>query len=274
MHNIVQIFIRYGSHIFFVALEILCFFLIIKYNQDKRDIFINSSNYYAGRLAEQGNKVKQYLGLQQQNDSLLRENATLIENLISIEYSSDKIPEYDSLYMGFGIIPAYVCNSSIHLSNNHLTLCKGSREGIRPDMGVIASHKGIIGIVRNVSENFSHVISILHSQTKISCSIKGRSGHGSLLWTSPDPQRMTLTSIPKHETVMKGDTVITSGYSTIFPKGILVGIVEKVENQAGRNSHFITVKLFNDMAGTNYAYVVSNRFASERLQLENEVANE
>ena len=191
--------------------------------------------------------------MQEQNDSLLRENATLIENLITIEYSSDKIPEYDSLYTGFSIIPAYVCNSSIHLNNNHLTLCKGSREGIRPDLGVIASHKGIIGIVRNVSDNFSHVISILHSQTRIS---------------------MTLTSIPKHETVMKGDTVITSGYSTIFPKGILVGTIEKIENQAGSNSHYITVKLFNDMAGTNYAYVVSNRFAGERLQLENEVANE
>jgi len=93
MHNIALIFFRYGSHILFVALEILCFFLIVKYNQDKRDIFINSSNFYAGRITEQGDKMKQYLGLQEQNDSLLRENATLIENLITIEYSSDKIPE-------------------------------------------------------------------------------------------------------------------------------------------------------------------------------------
>jgi rod shape-determining protein MreC len=141
-------------------------------------------------------------------------------------------------------------------------------------MGVISSHNGLVGIVRNVSENYAHVISLLHSQTRISCSVKNRSGHGSLIWTNLDPERMTLTAIPKHETIMVGDTVITSGYSTIFPKGIQVGRVEKVDKPAGSNSYHVTVKLFNDLSGIKYAYVVSNRFAAEKLDLENEVPNE
>jgi rod shape-determining protein MreC len=274
MYNVVQILVRFGAPLLFVVLEVFCFYLIINYNQDKKDIFINSSAYYAGRIAEQSIKIGQYIDLQQQNDSLLRENATLIENLISIEYSSDKIPEPDTMYTGYGIIPAHICNSTIHLRNNHYTLCKGYREGIRPDMGVISANEGIVGIVRNVSENYAHVISILHSQTRISCGIKRRSGHGSLVWNGLDPQRMSLIAIPKHETVIVGDTVMTSGYSTIFPKGILVGKVEKVEKSAGSNSYTITVRLFNNLAGIKHAYVVSNRFAAEKIQLENEVPNE
>ncbi|MBK8669514.1 MAG: rod shape-determining protein MreC [Saprospiraceae bacterium] len=274
MYNVIQLFVKYGGHILFVILEIICFSLIINYNKAQKDIFLNSSNVLAAKVAEQESKILHFTTLSLQNDSLMRENSTLIENLIAIEYSSEIIPGADSLYTRYSLIPASICNSTVHLRNNHFTLCKGSREGIKPEMGVISSHKGLVGIVRNVSDNFAHVMSILHSQTRISCAIKSRQGHGSLVWRDMDPLRMTLEAIPKHEKIAIGDTVITSGYSTLFPRGIQVGKIEKFSVKPGNNSYDITVRLFNDLTNIKYAYVIQNRFGDEQTKLEKEVDNE
>ncbi|MFZ1751470.1 MAG: rod shape-determining protein MreC [Saprospiraceae bacterium] len=274
MYNVIQLFVKYGSHILFIILEVVCFTLIVNYNKDQKDIFLNSSNLYAAKISEQRSKIVRYSHLKIENDSLMRENATLIENLIKIEYATDNIPASDSNYNQYRLIPTTICNSSLHKRNNYFTLCNGSREGIRVDMGVISSHQGIIGIIRNVSENFAVVMSLLHSQTRISCAIKNRAGHGSLVWRSMDPQRMVLEAIPKHEKIVVGDTVITSGYSTMFPRGILVGKVEKFTVPPGSNSYDITVKLFNDLSNTKYAYVIQNRFADEQTKLEKEVNDE
>ncbi len=271
MYNVIQLFAKFGVHILFVVLEIICFYLIINYNQNQNEIFLNSSNIYSAKIGEQRAILSNFANLRRVNDSLMHQNANLIENLILIEYASDNIPDADSIYNPYSLIPATICNSTINLRNNHITLCKGSREGIKPDMGVISSSKGIIGIVRNSSLNFAHVMTLLNSQIKISCSIKSRKGHGSLVWKDSDPLRMTLESVPKHEIIAVGDTVITSGFSTMFPRGILVGKIEKFIMVPGNNNYNITVKLFNDLTNVKYAYVVQNRYGSEQLMLEKEV---
>jgi len=274
MYNILQLVLKYGAHLLFLVLEILCFYLIINYNRTQKEIYLNSSNVYSAKLSSQTNRLNQYLRLHDINDSLMYENASLIENIIQIEYSNLNVPEADSLYERYNLIPSTVCNSTIHLRNNHITLCKGRREGVLPGMGVISSSNGIVGIVRNVSENFAHVMTLLNSQTVISCAVKSRFGHGALVWKVEDPLRMTLESVPKHSKIAIGDTVITSGYSTMFPKGIVVGKIEKFSIPLGSNNYNITVKLINDLTAIDYAYVVQNRFAVEQLSLENEVPNE
>ncbi|MBK9255512.1 MAG: rod shape-determining protein MreC [Saprospiraceae bacterium] len=274
MYNVLQLFLKYGAHLLFIGLQMFCFSLIINYNKSQREILLNSSNVYVAKLAAKSENLSSYFNLQNINDSLMRENATLIENLILLDYATDIIPESDSIYSKYNLISSTICNNTIHLRNNHITLCKGSREGIRPNMGVISSNKGIVGIVRNVSTNYAHVMSILNSQTRISCAIKGKNGTGNLVWKNLDPLRMTLESIPKHEEVSIGDTIITSGYSTMFPKGILVGKVERFIIEPGSNSFSITVKLFNKLSNIKYAYVVQNRFAAEQISLEAEVKYE
>ena len=273
MYNVLQLLVKFGVHLLFVVLEIFCFYLIVNYNRSQKDKFLNSANVYGAEVAMQKEKLSQYLHLKDQNDSLMFENATLIENLIMIEYSSEIIPQGDSILNHHSLIPVSICNSTVHLRNNHITLCKGSREGIRPDMGVVST-KGIVGTVRSVSPNFAHVITLLNSQTKISCSIKNGNGHGTLVWKNMDPMRMTLESVPKHVGVSIGDTIITSGYSTMFPRGILVGKIESYKISTGSNTYDITVKLFNDLTNIKYAYVVQNRFGREQLDLENEIINE
>jgi rod shape-determining protein MreC len=273
MNSVFQLFIKYGYHLIFIILEIFCFYLIIQYNRVQNEIFWNSSNVYIARLATSTNKMYQYLNIRQVNDSLVRENANLIENLIRIDYINTEIPQLDSAFSQYSIIPAPICNHTFQLANNHITLCKGRREGIEPNMGVI-SEKGLVGIVRNVSENYAHVISLLHSQTRISCAVQSRNTHGNLVWKTMDPQTMILESVPKHQYIAIGDTVVTSGYSTIFPKGIKVGRIEKFEVVPGSNSFEITVKLFQNLSSLPYAYVVKNRFGAEQLKLEEEVKNE
>ncbi len=274
MYNVIQLLIKYGAHILFVVLEFICFTLIINNNDAQKDIFINSSSILTGKIEEQRSNLIEYNNLKNLNDSLLRENATLIENLITIDYSNDNIPPGDSILSQYSLIPSKIINSTINLRNNYYTLNTGSRQGVKPDMGVISSHTGLIGIVRNVSENFAHVISILNRQTKISCAIKNRVGHGTLVWDDMDPLRMTLGSIPKHEKIAIGDTIITSGYSTIFPRGILVGTIESYTVPPGSNSFAITVKLFNDLTSIKYGYVIQNRYAEEQSKLEKEVISE
>jgi len=274
MNNVIQLFLKYGAHILFVVLEVICFNIIINYNASQKAVFLNSSNVYAAKIAQVRAKITGFAGLRKQNDSLMYENSTLIENLIGIEYSSDRIPAADSIFDKYKLIPCNICNSTINLHNNYITLCKGSREGIRNDMGVISSHQGIVGVVQNVSENFAHVISILNTQSKVSCAIKSRFGHGTLVWDTSDPKRMKLESIPKHEKIAYGDTVITSGYSTMFPRGILVGKVESFDIKPGSNSYDIVVKLFNDPINVRYAYVIQNRYGAEQAALESKMANE
>ena len=274
MYNVVQLFLRYGAHLLFIGLELWCFYLIVNYNRTQREILLNSSNVYAARILAQSSKFTDYFRLQLVNDSLMHENAVLIEGRIMLEYSTDIIPQADSNLLSYDLIPTFICNNTVHLRNNHITLCKGSREGIRPGMGVISGERGIVGIVRNVSPNFAHVISILNPQTRISCAIKKRNAHGNLVWKNMDPLRMNLTSIPKHEKIAIGDTVVTSGYSTMFPKGILVGKIEMYNVIPGSNSYDITVKLFNDLTNIQYCYVIQNRFAESQNQLEKEVEDE
>jgi rod shape-determining protein MreC len=272
MYNVIQLIVKYGGHILFVVLEILCFYLVINYNQVQRDIYFNSSNVFAGKLSEQTSKVYSFSKLREVNDSLMRENANLIENLISIDYTTDTISRADSIYDQYDLIPTSICNNTIHLRNNHITLCGGSRIGIQKDMGVISSSKGIIGIVRSVSENYAHVITLLNSQSRISCAVRNRNCHGSIRWRNMDPLRVTLIDVPKHEKIALGDTIITSGYSTMFPKGILVGKIENYTIPPGSNNYEVTVKLFNNLTNLQYAYVVKNRFAAEQNKLESEVS--
>ncbi|MEZ4910164.1 MAG: rod shape-determining protein MreC [Saprospiraceae bacterium] len=270
MYNAFQLIAKYGAHILFIVLEIICFNLIINYNSAQKKIYLNSSNVYASKIQNVRSRIDGYLSLKEVNDSLMRQNANLIENLIVIEYATKSIPNADSLDVAYDILPASICRNDIFNRNNYITLCSGRRHGIDQNMGVIESSIGIVGIVKNVTENFAQVMSILNSQTKISCSIKNKNSFGTLVWKDMDQQYMTLQDIPKHHKVSIGDTVITSGYSTVFPRGILVGKIEKYDIEIGSNSYTMKVRLFNDLSKLNYAYVIKNRFSNEQLSLESQ----
>jgi len=268
MQNIIRLFAKYGSLITFILLQAICFFIIVNYNQSQRSIFINSSKLYNNKLANNSGKLYRYLSLDEVNDSLATYNATLLE--LYINRKEDQPDFQDTAMLQYQLTPANVVNSTYQLRNNHLTLDKGRNEGIQPDMGVI-SQKGLVGIVRNVSDNFAHVISILNAQTRISATIKPYAYPGTIVWQVTDPSTVTLEAIPKHADIAEGDTVITSGYSTIFPKGIAIGVVKEFAINRGSSNYDIAVQLFNDVPNEKIVYVVKNILGEEQQTLESEV---
>lgn len=276
MGNVLLLLVRFGYHLMFFLLEGIAIYLIVNYNQSQKEIFINSTNLFSASVNDKVDGIVKFSNLQQTNDKLQTENARLLERFISENVNAVDLTTIDTLSqdsLKYQLIPATICNSTYTLRNNNLTLCQGSKDGIEPDMGVITDN-GLVGIVRNVSPNFSRVMSILHSQSIIDCAIKRNNAHGSLVWDGNNPRILNLVDIPKHISVLEGDTVLTSGYSTIFPKGLLVGMVKTVTLPNGSNSYNIGVELFSDPVTLNTAYVIVNKFSKEQITLESETVNE
>lgn len=264
MQNILLLFARFGTHISFVFFTILSFILIVNFNQNQRSIFINSSNYYSNKLDAKTSKWQSYLNLQEVNDSLSRHNAELLEKFINLTPTQEVIKDTTKKYQ---LIPANIIRKTYNLRNNHFTLNKGSKDGVRKDMGVIAEN-GILGIVRNVSQHYAHVVSVLNSQARISCTVKPYAYPASLVWKDLDPYHMTLESIPKHVEISVGDTVTTNGYSTIFPQNIDVGIIESFNVDGGSSNFEIKVKLFNNIPNASKAFIILNTQVEEQIDVE------
>lgn len=256
-----------------MLLELVCFILIVRYNQNQRTIFLHSANLFAGALLDRYDAATGYFNLREVNDSLALANARYLERISPEGQKAESQTVADSLESLFDVIPARVINNSISQNHNYLTLNKGSRDGIRPHSGVITD-KGLVGIVRDVSPGFARVMSLLHRQTRISAAIQ-RSGYfGSLVWRRNDPSFMSLEDVPKHADIKLGDTVVTSGYSAIFPEGILIGVIDDYELESGSNAYKILVHLNEDLSRLDYVYVTRYRAQEELLELEERVENE
>ena len=124
MHGVIQLLYKYGYHLIFIILQISSFTLIINYSGKQKDIYINTSNYYASKVASLSSQVNKFIRLNVINDSLMLENANLIENLILVDYLNDTTPLARQLYEQYAIIPSNICSKTFHLNNNYLTLCK------------------------------------------------------------------------------------------------------------------------------------------------------
>ena len=270
MQNLLLLLAKYGNVILFVFLEIFCFYLIINFNRSQREIYLNSSNLFSGYILDKKQNTKAYLGLREINEQLHQENAKLLQksfNQSQIKQGRDTIPVDTT--KSYIVIPASVINNSINLRNNTITLNKGSRDGLKPGMGVINA-EGVVGVIRNTSEKYAQVLSILNSQARVSVKIKKNNYHGNLVWPGGSPKIMSLEAIPKHADFEKGDTITTSGYSSIFPGNILIGTIEKFNVPTGSSNFEIDVQLNNDIAKINTVYVIENLDYEEIKQLENE----
>jgi len=272
MQNILQLFARYGSHILFLGLEIFCFILIINFNKTQKDIYLNSINLFNGKLTERVDKTRDYLKLQEINDSLTNENSKLIQRLINESRSNLPNLEMD-IPEDYVIIPALVCDKTINLKNNYITLCKGEKDGVKSGMGVI-SNNGVVGLVRSVSSDFSIVLPIINLLSRTSVSIKNSNYFGTMKWQDSNPLKMVVEEVPKHAKITEGDTIITSGYSTVFPKGIPIGKITNFYVEQGSANFSIDVEVNEDLARLEYAYIIDYKKKAQKDSLTNLVINE
>jgi rod shape-determining protein MreC len=168
----------------------------------------------------------------------------------------------------YTFVNARVVNNSIGRRNNFITLDKGTSNGVEKDMGVISS-SGVVGIVKDVSLHYCTVMSVLHKNTKISTRFKNSNYFGSLVWNGENHREATFLEIAKHVKFKTGDTLVTTVYSSIFPEGIMVGVVKSWELKPGDNFYKINVKLSTNFANLSHVYIVDNLMKREQLELEN-----
>lgn len=272
MKNLWLFLVRYNAFFLFILFFIFSIALVIRNNNFQRASFINSSNVLVGSYFEKINSWKAYLALADNNRELLKENANLrkqLQNFLAIDTNSH-VHVVDSIEKDrYTFTVATVVNNSIHQRSNYITLDKGSKDGIQPNMGVITSI-GVVGIVQHVSEHFSTVRSLLHPDIRISVSLDSVSdAFGSLVWgNNTDSRFAMIRDIPNHVKVHIGQPIFTSGYSTLFPKGIKVGHVLEPEVTSGESFKDIRILLTTDFGTLHHVYVVKDKLAKEKVSLE------
>lgn len=253
-------------------------FLVVEMNTEHNAIFNSSFSTVSDVVTSQFSKTKEHFYMASVADSLARQNSLLLQERDNAKFLQtvfkDSIQEEEKDQM-YTFTAAKVISKTINLNNNGLTINRGTSHGIKPSMGIIgAGNNSVIGIVKSCTKNFSRVLPILHSQSRISSTVKRSNYPGSLVWKGGDPTRANLVDVPKHADVIKGDTIQTSGYSTIFPEGIMIGTVDTFWLQQGTNFYEIEINLSNDLSRTKYVYVVENLMKAELEELEKEVSDE
>ncbi len=270
MRNLIGFLSRNSFFLFFLCLEGIAALLLIQNNRFQRSEFLNSSNAVSGSFYQFVNNATQYFELAEINQQLAAENALLRNQLkgSKIEIFGKSFVIDDTIYQqAYQFTEATVINGTVSKANNYITLNKGKLAGVEEGMGVIGP-KGVIGIVKTVSTRFSSVMTILHTQSKVSAKLKDQRYLGSLVWDGRDYLKGQLIDIPKNATIMLGDTVVTSGYSSVFPKGISVATVTNMEKPQGNNFYDIEVQLVNDFKKIEKVYIVKNVLKKEQEQLE------
>ncbi len=269
MRNLIEFIIRNRNFLTFFILELVCFALIVQYNREQRQILLNSTSTYAGAIFDVYSQTLDYLDLKKENKDLEEKNKVLEEYLYAIlgrEVEPDSI-RLDTMEYQYEFISGKIIKNAIVGLDNMITINKGKKEGVEKHMGVIGLN-GLVGVIVDVSEHYSVAMSLLHRQTRISARLKSKPYFGSLVWRNElDPTTMDLEDIPKHASVVVGDTVETSGYSFMFPPGIAIGTIKRDTVPEGNNFYNIKVALVNDLSRMEYVYIVKNRDRKELMKL-------
>ena len=200
--------------------------------------------------------MTQYIKLRQINQDLSKENALLRASAQLNEPDSSRIID------GFTYVPAAIINNSVNKLHNYLTIDKGLSDNVGVDMAVVSSF-GIVGIVKSVSPHFARVISVLNNQLRISVKLSGSSFFGSMNWVGDNYLEVNIDEIPSHVPVAQGDTVLTSGFSAMFPPDLMVATVLEIDQASGGNFLRIKARLSNDFKKLAQVYVVKNEYADE-----------
>lgn len=258
MQQIFNFVIRNKTFLLFLLLFGIALSLTIQSHSYHRSKFINSANSITGGVYGTFNSIDQYFDLKEQNSILVEENKKLREGFFNLKnVENTETQNLDLSNKRFKIISAEVYRNSFNLPNNYLLINKGQRDSIKQDFGVITS-KGIVGIIDNTSNKYSTVLSILSKKSRINAQLKSSNHIGSLTWNNKSPYLAELIDVSKFAKVNVGDTILTGGKSSIFPKGIGIGTIESFEIDSGGDTYIIQVKLFNDMTTLQHVYIINN----------------
>ncbi len=271
MQQIINFILRYKNFLLYLVLLAISLALTIQSHSYHQSKFFNSSNWLTGNIYKTTSNITTYFGLGEENRKLVEENKRL-RTILFNQKTKDTIT-IDTSNIHYKVIASQVIKNSYGLPRNYITINKGSKHGIGPDMGVITVN-GILGIIENTSKNFATVQSILNTRSRINAKIKNTNHYGSLIWNQKDFNTVQLTDIERLVPVKIGDTVVTGASSSIFPENIPIGTIKSFELINTQNAYSIDIKLFNDMSSIKSIYVIDNTQREEIKQLEAKTNND
>lgn len=255
---------KIGVFFFFIILEIAALFLTASRSDFHKNAFGHQSMAVKGYFTDKYNYVTHFFDSPKENELLAQENALLKEKLsrlqshLEIKSMADSGVSIDSTFREkYTFTQAKIVDYSLDKKDNYFLINKGSKDGIREDMGVI-SPKGIVGFVLSTGDHYASVLSVLHSKSYIKARIKGQSRFGIIVWNGVDYRELSLTEIPKYLNVKVGDTVVTAGASAAYPEGELIGRVKNLKPNDQTGDYEITVSMFDDLSKVRNVYVIEN----------------
>ena len=275
MRNLLNFLIKYNYWFLFLLLEVASFILLFRFNHYQQSVYFTSANGVAGKVYEISGGITSYFHLKTANEDLLDRNMWLEQRLSFLEnvlkengldsarlYSMERLAPTE-----YQIFKANVIKNSLNKADNYITLDRGTTEGIRPEMGVVDAN-GVVGIVYKTSPHYSLVIPLLNSKSSISCKIVGSDYFGYLKWEGGNSRFAYLKDLPRHAEFNLGDTVVTSGYSTVFPEGVMVGTVDDMSDSHDGLSYLLKIKLATDFGKVSNVRVISRNGQDEQKALE------
>lgn len=267
MRNIFLFIRRYIHLLTFLLLQGICIYLISRYSKFHNAAILTAANRVTGSVFKEFDRVEYYFRLKKTNDSLVKANEDLLNRLKQnfILPDTSEVTRIDSIkvdslqkFRSITYLSAKVVSSSIAAQNNFLVINGPNVKKMSIGMGVADINFAVTGIITDISGDYAVVMSLLHKDSRISASLKKSGEAGTLLWDGKQPNIITLKNIPKGTPVSKGDTVISSGLSTTFPRGLLVGRINEIFEETGTSNLNIKVKTAANFYNLEYVYVIDN----------------
>jgi len=276
VRNVFLFIRRYFNFLFFLVLQIIALSFLFRYNKFHQAAFMGVAGELTGKINEKYNGIEYYFQLKNTNEALVKENLRLNqmlkENYEGPGQGSKLI--WDTVMIDsvkriqkFIYREAKVVNSSVSLQTNFLTIHRGAAQQIKPNMGVISS-QGVVGRVISTSQNYAVVMSMLHKQFTVIVKLKNGGERGKIEWDGVNPSFVTLRDIPKSAKINKGDSIVTSEISTLFPPGILVGTVYEIVEDKTSNFYTVKIKTATNFFNVEYVYVIEDTQYGEQKDLE------
>jgi len=276
MRNIF-IFIRiYFTFIFFLFLMGISFYMIFSYNHYHHAVYSATASEITGGINKKFNTINYYFQLKRTNDSLVKANEMLYNKLkqnyelpdtvnkIGVDTLTTDSIETQRKYL---YMQAKVIHNSVNQTNNYIELHRGRLQGISPDMGVIDVNDAVIGTVVDVSNNYAVVMSLLHEQSNLSARLKRGGETGNIIYDGKTPGILYLKDISRSAKITAGDTVVTSGFSDKFPRGLLIGFVRDIINDKSSSTYTVRLKPAANFENLQYSYIINNLQNEEPEQL-------
>jgi rod shape-determining protein MreC len=267
VRNIFLFIRRYFNFLLFLLLQVLCIYFIVGYSKYHNAAFGNSANRITGSINKQYNKIEYYFQLKRTNDSLVKANEVLYNKLKSdfnIGDSAGKIVldsvKIDSLYKyrKFNYLSAKVVYNSISSQSNYIVITGSNVKYFKKGMGIAGVNNTVVGIVTEIDGDYATVMSLLHKDSHINGKLFKTGETGTISWNGDEPNIISLTNIPKSAKIAKGDSVLTSGLSAIFPKGMMIGRIRDFAPEKSTNNYSINLRSATDFYNLEYVYAIES----------------